>query len=123
MRHNLKKPCKNCPFADRETRIVFQGKERAAEIEEQAYRYGFPCHLSAELVEDDEGEGGYVPGAKTQHCAGAIGMHLNAGYTEGPGVGNKEPPGDYGPAQAVAFPTVEAFIDANANPRFDEVTE
>lgn len=120
MRHDLKTPCKNCPFANRPERIVFRGRERAEEIEESAYRRGFPCHRSAVLQEDDNGEtDGYVPGPQTQHCAGAIGMFLNSGYEAWPGVGNDEPPGDYGPAQRVAFGSVEAFIDANADPRFD----
>lgn len=119
MRFNLKNPCKNCPFADRPSRITFCGIERAAEIEESAYRYGFPCHLSAEFRENDRDDDGFVPGPNTQHCAGAIGMFLNNGYTDWPGVNNDTPPGDYWPAQKVAFASVEEFIEANRDARMD----
>lgn len=114
MKFDLKVPCKNCPFADRPTRITFACRERAEEIEEAAYRYDFPCHLSADTVEDEDGCEGYVPGEKTQHCAGAIGMYLNGGEPEWPGVGNEEPPGDYWLAQKVAFESADAFLDANS---------
>lgn len=114
MKMQLRKPCKNCPFADRPERIVFRCRERAEEIEEIAYRHGFPCHLSAELHEDENGETeGYEPGPNTQHCAGAIGMFLNAGYTSWPGVNNREITGDYSAAQRVAFENEEAFFAAN----------
>lgn len=78
MRFDLKTPCKNCPFRTDETAIRFAVRERAEEIEESAYRNGFPCHLSAELDEDDE-DGGYEFGDKTQHCAGATIMYLQGG--------------------------------------------
>lgn len=114
MKMQLRDPCKNCPFANRPTRITFRCRERAEEIEESAYRNGFPCHLSAELHEDENGEtGGYVPGANTQHCAGAIGMFLNEGYTAWPGVDNKEITADYSKAQRAAFENSDAFFAAN----------
>lgn len=118
MRFDLKKPCKNCPFSKSEHRIVFANRERAEEIEEQAYRRGFPCHLSAECVENDDGEGGFVPVANTQHCAGALIMYLNDGETEWPGIDN-----DYKLAAKLerqtrgnhhlCFDGVEAFLSAN----------
>lgn len=114
----LKTPCKNCPFANRPERIKFRARERAEEIEQSAYRQGFPCHLSAVNYEDEDGESsGYVPGPKTQHCAGAIGMFLNAGYTAWPGTGNREIEGDWSKAQAVAFVNEEAFFEANEHAR------
>ena len=81
MRFDLKTPCKNCPFRTDATAIRFRCRERAEEIEESAYRYGFPCHLSADHIEgDDEGEsGGFVFGEETQHCAGALIMHTRHG--------------------------------------------
>lgn len=83
MRFDLKTPCKNCPFRTDATAIRFACRERAEEIEETAYRNGFPCHLSADYVEDDEGESdGYVFGGQTQHCAGALIMF--ARYGDGP---------------------------------------
>jgi hypothetical protein len=116
MRSQLKTPCKNCPFANRETRIKFRCAERAEEIAEGAYRNGFPCHLSAEPHEDDDGEtSGYVFGEKTQHCAGAIGMFLNDNYTAWPGLDNREiDASKWTKAMAVAFESEEAFIAANA---------
>ncbi len=94
--YKLRQPCKNCPFAPTDTRIVFACKERAEEIEETAYRNGFPCHLSAEDTSEDEDgnenpEGGFEFGEKTQHCAGAIMMNIKSGYgSPWPGIGNDE---------------------------------
>ncbi len=80
MRFDLKTPCKNCPFRTDEMAIRFACRDRAEEIEESAYRNGFPCHLSADLIEDDDGESdGYVFGETTQHCAGATIMYLEGG--------------------------------------------
>jgi hypothetical protein len=127
VRFDLKRPCKNCPFGKADTRITFAGRDRAAEIAESAYRNGFPCHLSAHNLEDDEGygEGGFVFAAdgSTQHCAGAIGMFLNDGYSEWPGIDNDcelaerlaEQLGDAG--LALCFDTEEDFIEANRGTR------
>lgn len=116
MRYDLRKPCKNCPFTNGPSRITFRCRERAEEIEESAYRNGFPCHLSAELHEDEDGEtSGYVPGPNTQHCVGAIGMFLNGGYDTTPGMDNRTIRADYSEAQRVAFESVEAFLDANSS--------
>lgn len=71
MRFDLKGPCKNCPFRTDATAIRFACHERAEEIADSAYRNGFPCHLSAEVDEDDD-EAGYEFGENTQHCAGAL---------------------------------------------------
>jgi hypothetical protein len=77
MKWDLKKPCKNCPFVNTKDGIKFADRSRAEEIEEQAYRHGFPCHLSAVHVEEtDRCEGGFVFGPNTQHCAGATLVHL-----------------------------------------------
>lgn len=78
MRFDLKTPCKNCPFRTDETAIRFACLERAEEIENSAYRHGFPCHLSAEIDEDDD-EAGYEFGDNTQHCAGALMMFARHG--------------------------------------------
>lgn len=78
MKFDLRTPCKNCPFRTDETAIRFSCRERAEEIEESAYRNGFPCHLSAELDEDED-NGGYVFGRSTQHCVGATLMYLKDG--------------------------------------------
>lgn len=90
--YQLKRPCKNCPFAPTKTRIKFSCRERAEEISESAYRNGFPCHLSASLIEDDDGDNsGYVFGSNTQHCVGAIMMFLKDNNECGwPGIYNDE---------------------------------
>lgn len=78
MRFDLQKPCRNCPFRTDETAIRFACRERAEEIENSAYRNGFPCHLSGE-IDDDADDAGYEFGPNTQHCAGAMIMYLNRG--------------------------------------------
>jgi len=83
MRFDLRTPCKHCPFRTDATAIRFAARSRAVEIEELAYRQGFPCHQSADLVELDDEDGnetsGYVFGDNTQHCAGALIMHTRDG--------------------------------------------
>ncbi len=116
MKLQLVTPCKNCPFSVSETRIRFSGRERAEEIEEHAYRNGFPCHLSATLDEDDE-DGGYEFGPNTQHCAGAILMLVNEGYNTWPGIGNRDLSEKYverlAPNLHRAFACTEDFLAAN----------
>lgn len=86
MQWDLKRPCSHCPFnRGSSERIVFRTRERAAEIEEIAYRQGFVCHEHAETVEtidedgnpeeyfDDRSDG------SGQHCAGAAIMYLQHG--------------------------------------------
>lgn len=92
MKFDLKTPCKNCPFRNDATRIVFAARARAEEIEESAYRNGFPCHLSAELHEDEEGESDeYYAGSNSQHCVGYIIMQIKEnGGLVWPGINNSE---------------------------------
>jgi hypothetical protein len=121
MRFNLKKPCKNCPFRNGPDRIIFRGRDRAAEIAESAYRNGFPCHLSAEYDEgdDDAGrDGGYVFGEGTQHCAGALAMFAQDQWSPWPGIDNDEDRLDriatkLAPVFPDVFESEEAFIEAN----------
>ncbi len=120
MRYDLKKPCKNCPFGKGPDRIVFADRERAEEIENSAYRMGFPCHLSADLVEFGDCEDGYVAGPNTQHCAGASAMFLSDGYDSWPGIDNDEDRAERIRANLIegggfdmAFDCVEDFLDAN----------
>jgi len=84
MKFDLKTPCKNCPFRSDATAIRFYNRARAEEIELSAYRNGFPCHLSAEHIDEDEapdGVGGYGfdGDGTTQHCAGALLLYLRHG--------------------------------------------
>lgn len=125
MKWDLRTPCKNCPFRSDETRIKFFCRERAEEIAESAYRHGFPCHKSGELVEDEDtwdGEsGGYVFGENTQHCAGAILMFLRDGWGNVPFQWLDEDEQDRATARldydAPVFESEEAFIEANAKQR------
>lgn len=119
MRFDLKTPCKNCPFRTDETAIRFSCRERAEEIEETAYRHGFPCHLSAIDTSDDEGSGGYEfnRNGKTQHCVGALIMYLNQGENSTPGTGNDEELferlADLIDWDAPVFDSIEAFLEAS----------
>lgn len=122
--YQLKRPCKNCPFAPTETRITFSNEERAEEIAESAYRQGFPCHLSAVNIEDDSGDGngGYVFGANTQHCVGAIMMFLSDGNDDGwPGIFNDEELAErlsrYVDWTAPYYETEQDFIETNKHIR------
>lgn len=118
----LKRPCKNCPFAPTKTRIVFSCRERAEEISESAYRNGFPCHLSADLIEDDDyGDSGFVFGAKTQHCVGALMMFIAEGQNDSgwPGIDNDdelmERIRDHVDWTAPHYDSEEDFIEANTS--------
>jgi hypothetical protein len=120
--YQLKRPCKNCPFAPTKTRIKFACAERAEEIAESAYRNGFPCHLSAVDTSEYDENGGYVFGPNTQHCVGAILMFLSEGYSEGwPGIGNEEELADRLASHvdwtAPHYESEEDFIKANARAR------
>lgn len=92
MRFDLTQPCKHCPFRRDETRITFASRERAEEIEEQAYRHGFPCHVSAECVDDPlNDQESFVFGNDTQHCAGYVLLQLHEDAGAGwPAIGNDE---------------------------------
>ena len=83
-RWDLIRPCENCPFANAPNRIKFAAESRAREIEEHAYRNGFPCHEHADWVEEEDdplGGGGAYPrqDGSSQHCFGAIAMYLQGG--------------------------------------------
>lgn len=120
--YQLKRPCKNCPFAPTKARITFSGRERAEEIAETAYRQGFPCHLSAVDTSDDDPEnGGFVFGTKTQHCVGAIMMFLADGNDGWPGIYNDEELAerlrDHVDWKAAHYESEEDFIAANSKRR------
>ena len=122
MRFDLKEPCTHCPFRSDDTRITLRGRERAEEIEEGAYRRGFPCHLSADCEENTlTGEETYVFGEQTQHCAGYLLLQLrDGGGTPWPGIGNDEDLADRLAQQldwnAPVFESVEEFVNANSEP-------
>lgn len=117
--YQLKRPCKHCPFSPEKTAIRFADRSRAEEIEESAYRNGFPCHKSAVNHEDDEGESsGFTFGPGTQHCAGAAMMFIADGNECGwPGINNDEDLADrisqHVDWDAPHFKSTEDFLDAN----------
>jgi hypothetical protein len=116
--YRLKRPCKHCPFAPTDTRIKFACAERAEEIAESAYRNGFPCHQSADLVEDDDGDSdGYVFGEKTQHCVGALMMFLSDSHGCWPGIENDDDLAEqinaYVDWAAPHYESEEDFVKAN----------
>lgn len=123
MKFDLKTPCKNCPFRSDATAIRFACRERAEEIEESAYRNGFPCHLSADFIDDDEtqdGEsGGYIAGENTQHCVGYIILQINdsGGGSPWPGIDNDEELLGHLESRvdfaAPVFETIEEYLAAN----------
>lgn len=122
MRFDLKVPCKNCPFSSGPHRITFACRERAEEIEETAYRQGFPCHLSATDTSDEDEDGGYefAPDGSAQHCAGALAMFINDGHDSTPGTDNDEDlfdrlRGQLAEAFPLVFQSAEEFFEANAN--------
>lgn len=120
MRFDLKEPCTHCPFRTDETRITFSGRERAKQIEESAYRNGFPCHVSAQCEENPRtGEPEFVFGDQTQHCAGYLLLQLqDGGGTPWPGIDNDEDLADRLAQQldwnAPVFETVDEFLRANS---------
>lgn len=82
MKFDLKRPCKNCPFANTPDRIKFACRERAMEIEERAYRQGFVCHEHGETIENEDGDSegiDFRADGSSQHCFGAIAMYLKNG--------------------------------------------
>lgn len=120
MKFQLRKPCKNCPFRNGPERITFRGEERASEIAESAYRNGFPCHLSAEYVEESPyREDGYYTGPDTQHCAGALAMFAQDCHgSPWPGIDNDEGELEriYARLEPIfpeVFESEQAFIEAN----------
>lgn len=78
-RFDMKRPCTLCPFRANEPAIRFASQERALEIALTGLIHGFPCHKTADYIDDDEpdGQAGYVFGNGTQHCAGYLIMKLN----------------------------------------------
>ena len=122
-RYDMTKPCLHCPFRNDGTAIRFAARERAADIEESAYRNGFPCHSSAEYVEHEFGNGefdGYHFDDNTQHCAGYIIMMMKSNCDVWPGIENDENLSqwlqDRIDWQAPVFNDTEEFLDANTPP-------
>ena len=124
MKFDLIRPCDNCPFSTSPNRINFRNRERAQEIAELAYRSGFVCHEHGEDVEEEESS--YIDfrlDGSSQHCFGALYMHLREGsgtvpwehaVEEDPSLEerwwDRLPPG----SEDGVFENEEAFLVANA---------
>lgn len=122
-RFDMSRPCLNCPFRKDQTAIRFANRDRAEEIEESAYRHGFPCHTTAELIEQDGfgSQDGYHFGENSQHCIGYIIMCFKSGYDTWPGIGNDDDLADrlqhQVDWQAPVFDSAEDFFRANSRTR------
>ena len=115
----MRRPCEHCPFRTDATAIRFAARERAEEIEELAYRYGFPCHETADTHEDeDTGQGGYYFGEDSQHCVGHTIMRINEGGNPWPGIDNDEELAcrlaEHVDLEAPVFASSDDFIEASA---------
>ena len=123
-RFDMTRPCTNCPFRSDDTRIRFSNRQRAEEIEESGYRYGFPCHTTAVHIDDVEPDSplaGYHFGKGSQHCIGFIMLMLKSGYDAWPGIANDEALADRIRQQvdwdAPVFNSIEAYLEANEGNR------
>ena len=122
-RYEMTRPCKHCPFRNDSSAIRFQCRERAEDIAFTAYLFGFPCHTSADYVEDDAddaAESGYVFGQSTQHCVGYIIMQIQESQgTPWPGINMEQELLDRLTSRvdldAPVFPNLASFLKANDN--------
>lgn len=90
---DMKRPCVHCPFRTDETAIRFASQERALEIALTGLLHGFPCHTTADYIDEDEPQrqAGYVFGNSSQHCVGYLIMQLNEDdRTPWPGIDNDD---------------------------------
>jgi hypothetical protein len=69
--YGLTRPCANCPFRSDIRPYLTRGRVR--EIQQSLYGgASFPCHLTTDWRDDDDGEGSYIPTGEEIHCAGAL---------------------------------------------------
>lgn len=66
MKYEMTHPCDQCPFL--KSKAKSYGRRRLMEFASQA----FPCHKTAECIEDDEGSSEFVAKEDSQHCAGVL---------------------------------------------------
>lgn len=76
MRYTMTTPCDQCPFLDNaQMRRGF----KLASL--RAFAMGeFPCHKSAEIVEDEDGFSEYRATKDSVHCAGALIFNEKRGF-------------------------------------------
>lgn len=73
----MKEPCGPCPYSRSKT--LWLHPERAEDFAYNASnRYSdFPCHKTADLVEDDDGSGEYLAGERSLTCNGFLSLQVN----------------------------------------------
>jgi len=64
VKYTKTEPCAECPFL---TKMNFN-RDRLREFAASE----FPCHKTADYIEDDEGSDGYIANDDSQHCAGSL---------------------------------------------------
>lgn len=81
-RHWMKKCCGLCPYSKKDT--LFVHPDRAEDFAFSASNpFGnFPCHKTADLVEDDDGFGEYVHGEKSFTCHGFFALQAAENWEE-----------------------------------------
>jgi hypothetical protein len=67
MKYTMTTPCSLCPFRSDAKQLTVSPTRLA-----QFASGEFPCHQTAELQEDDDGESGYTATDDSQHCAGLL---------------------------------------------------
>ena len=67
MKYTMTTPCCLCPFRS-DTKQLTVSPQRLAQFASGE----FPCHQTAELQQDEDGEGGYMATDDSQHCAGLL---------------------------------------------------
>lgn len=68
MDYNMTKPCADCPFLNKPCMKRTFPKNRLDEFASGE----FPCHKTAEVIEDDEECAEFHAKEGSQHCAGAL---------------------------------------------------
>lgn len=78
-RYWMKEPCGPCPFSRSKT--LWLHPDRAEEFACMAQNpyTDFPCHKTAECVEDSEGFDEFVRGEKSFTCNGFLSLQVNEG--------------------------------------------
>lgn len=73
----MKQPCGLCPYSSVNT--LWLHPDRAADFANNAANpySDFPCHKTADLLEDDEGYSEYVAGARSLTCNGFLSLQVN----------------------------------------------
>lgn len=66
MKYDLRAPCLDCPFLEQHAESY--GINRLLEFAQGP----FPCHKTADLIDNDEDPSHFVANRNSQHCAGAL---------------------------------------------------